>query len=62
MLRNFMALGVYLRKFFIDQIEKQDLCIDTQSFGRFTIVADPDAEYESLYPRKITYEPTGLLA
>ena len=62
MQRNFMALGVYLRKSFIELVEKQDRCIDTQSFGKFTIVADPDADSESLYPRKIIYEPTGLLA
>ena len=62
MQRCFMALGVYLRKFFIEYIEKPDYAIDTQSFGKFTIVADPDADPESLYPNKIVYEPTGLLS
>ena len=57
-----MALGIYLRKFFIENVEKQDYAIDTQSFGRFTIVADPEADPESLYPSKIIFEPTGLLS
>ena len=62
MQRSFMALGVYLRKFFIDQIDKQDQSIDTQSFGKFTIVEDPDADPDALYSKKIVYEPTGILS
>ena len=62
MQRSFMALGVYLRKLFIDHIEKSDYTVDTWSFGKFSIVSDPDADAESLYPRKIVFEPTGLLA
>ena len=57
-----MALGVYLRKFFIDNIERPDMAIDTQSFGKFTIVADPEADSDSLYPNKIIFEPSGILS
>ena len=56
-----MALGIYLRRFFVDNIERENLTIDTQYFGKFSIVQDPDADYDSLYPRKIEFEPSGSL-
>lgn len=57
-----MALGVYLRKFFIGKIEADDITVDTKSFGKFSIVNDPSADPDDLYPKKIVFEPTGTLA
>ena len=58
-----LALGVYLRKQVIDHIAKEhDVCFEAGSFGKFTLTDDPDADSDSLYPKKITYEPTGMLA
>ncbi len=54
-----MALGIYLRRFFIENIERDNLQLDTQYFGKFSIVADPDADIDSLYPHKIEFEATG---
>ena len=57
-----MALGVYLRKFMLEYLERSDVTLDTQSFGKFSLVADPEADAESLYPKKIVYEPNvGLV-
>ena len=61
MQKSFIALGVYLRKLFIDNKERDNLSIDTNGFGKFTIVNDPDADADSLYPRKIIFEQTGML-
>ena len=36
--------------------------VDTKSFGKFIIVTDLDADPDDLYPKKIIYEPTGVLA
>jgi len=50
-----------LRKLFIDNKERDNLSIDPNGFGKFTIVNDPDADVDSLYPRKIIFEQTGML-
>ena len=57
-----MALGIYLRRFFVEHNERSNIALDTQSFGKFSLVDDPDADPESLYPKKIVYEPQGILA
>ena len=57
-----MALGVYLRKFFMEHLDRAEITIDTQFFGRFCMLQDPDADADSLYPKKIVYEPNvGLV-
>ena len=57
------ALGIYLRKFVMDQLEKDaDVAIDAKGFGKFRLTVDPDAAEDSLYPKKIVYEPTAALA
>ena len=61
--RSMIALGVYLRKNVIENIQKEnDICLDAGSFGKFTLANDPEADSESLYPKKIVYEPTSTLA
>ena len=50
-----------MRRFFIENIERDNLQIDTQYFGKFSIVADPDADFDALYPRKLEFEPSGPL-
>ena len=45
-----MALGIYLRRFFTENVERDNLQIDTHYFGKFSIVADPDADIDALYP------------
>ena len=58
-----MALGVYLRKNVIDHMHREnDVCFDAGNFGKFTLTRDPDADIDSLYPKKFIYEPSGLLA
>lgn len=57
-----MALGVYLRKFFLSKLESDDVGIDTKSFGKFSLVTDPLADADDLYPKKIVFEPTGAIA
>ena len=57
-----MALGVYLRKFFMEHLDRTEITIDTQYFGRFCMLQDPNADQDSLYPKKIVYEPNvGLV-
>ena len=57
-----IALGIYLRKILVDYIMNKDpVCLDAGSFGKFYLVNDPNAELDSLYPKKIVYEPTGVL-
>ena len=60
--RTLMALGVYLRKFFLSKLESDDCTVDTKGFGRFSLVTDPSVDPDDLYPKKIVYEPTGALA
>ena len=55
-----IALGVYLRKFVLENIEKENYGVET-SFGRFIIVEDPMADPDSLYTKKVVYEAAGLL-
>ena len=58
-----LALGVYLRKNVIDHVQRDnDICFDAGSFGKFILAHDPDADSESLYPKKIVYEASGVLA
>ena len=42
--------------------KEQDICFEAGSFGKFTLTQDPDAGSDCLYPRKIIYEPSGVLA
>ena len=58
------ALGIYLRKFVMEQLEKKDadVAIDAKGFGKFRLTSDPDASEDSLYPKKIVYEPSAALA
>ena len=51
--RCFIALGVYLRRFFLNAVDKENVSMDTLGFGKFTIVNDPDADDDSLYPKKL---------
>lgn len=60
--RCFIAFGVYLRKFFIEHLERDSIVIDTKAFGKYSLVDDPEADQESLYPKKLIFEPSGLLA
>jgi len=56
-------LGIHLRKFVIENLEKDaDVAIDTKGFGKFSLVADPEATQDSLYPKKLNYEPCARLA
>ena len=48
--KTLMALGIYLRRFFTENIERDNLQLDTHYFGKFSIVADPDADIDALYP------------
>lgn len=57
-----MALGVYLRKFVVENAPKEDAIVDTEYLGKFAIGYDRDADYESLYAKRITFTATGLLA
>ena len=61
LLRCLMALGVYLRKFFLEYLERSEVTLDTQCFGKFSLVVDPDADEDSLYTKKIVYEPSAAL-
>ena len=38
------------------------MCLDAGGFGKFTLTNDPEADVESLYPKRIVYEPTSTLA
>ena len=58
-----MALGVYLRKFVVNSFDKDcATSIDTGSFGRFTLSPDPESQSDSLYCKKLIFEPSGGLA
>ena len=52
-----MAIGVYLRKFFVENMHMQAVSIDTGNFGTFCMVNDPDASEDTLYPKQIVYKP-----
>ena len=57
------ALGIYLRKFVIENVAaRDDVTLDTKFLGKFTLMRDTTPDYGSLYPKKIIYEPSGLLA
>ena len=38
------------------------MAIDAKGFGKFRLTADPDASQDSLYPKKIVYEPCAAIA
>ena len=38
------------------------MCFDLGGFGKILMLNDPEADYDSLYPRKLVHEPTGTLA
>ena len=60
--KSFIAFSLLLRKFFVENIDKEHIIMDTQYWGRFTLMRDPDADEDTLYPKKITFEPTGLMS
>ena len=60
--RCVVAIGVYLRKFFVENIHMQAVSIDTGSFGTFCMVNDPDASEDTLYPKQIVYKPQGFIS
>lgn len=56
------AFGIYLRKFMTQRLDKDDVTLDTHHFGKFSLVDDPDADEESLYPKKLVYEPSSFMS
>ena len=57
-----IAIGVYLRKLLVEYISNESpVCLDAGSFGKIYLVNDPDAGDDSLYPKKLVYEPMGVL-
>ena len=40
----------------------KQISVDTQCFGKFCLVDDPEADSDALYPQKILFEPTGALS
>lgn len=44
------------------RLDKDEVTLDTHHFGKFSLVDDPDADEESLYPKKLVYEPSSLFA
>ena len=38
------------------------MCFDLGGFGKILLLKDPEADYDSLYPRKLVHEATGTLA
>jgi len=52
-----VALGVYLRKFFIENLNLPAVCIDTGCFGTFCMIDDSDASEDALYSKKIVFKP-----
>ena len=58
-----IGFGVYLRKFMVEHLERNmSVTLDTQQFGKFTLANDPEADSDNIYPKKIVYEATGMLA
>ena len=60
-MKSLIALGIYLRKQVIDSLtskRNEVVVIEGGPFGTFTLLHDPDASYDSLYPKKLMYEPT----
>ena len=46
----------------VEHLEKNaSVTLDTQQFGKFTLANDPEADRDTLYPKKIIYEATGTL-
>ena len=43
----------------MEHAEKDDVALETQCFGKFIITADPEADEDSLYPRRILFEPSS---
>ena len=57
-----MAIGVYLRKAVIDNMQNEvGVVIEVAPFGKFTLLPDPEANY-TLYPKKILFEPNAAIA
>ena len=38
------------------------IAIEAGCFGRFCLVHDPDASYDTLYPKKLIFEPTPAMS
>ena len=61
-----MAVGVYLRRFVIDHLQKpQSVAADIAGLGRFTLRHDSVAaltDDANLYPKTIVFEPSTALA
>ena len=59
------VLSQYLRKQIVNHLRinnEKDVCFDLGGFGKIYLLNDSDADYESLYPKKLVHEPTGILA
>lgn len=51
-----------MRKWLIEHLRKEgDYAINVKGFGKFSLVADSEASEDSLYPKKILYEPKAKL-
>ena len=60
-MRCFTAIGVYLRRFVIDNMQKPGSFAAETPFGKFILAADAEAR-DSLYQKKITFEPSAAIA
>ena len=59
-----IALGIYLRKTVTDNLgckQNDVIVIDAGSFGKFNLVHDPVPNYDGLFQKKLTYEPTSAM-
>jgi len=67
LLRCVAALGVYLRRFVIDNLSKQNaMAADISLFGKFTLVpTNSDAangDRDALYSKKLVFDPNSNIA
>ena len=58
------VLSQHIKKKIVDHLrtKEEDVCFDIGGFGKIYMFNDADADYDSLYPKKLVHEPTGNLA
>ena len=60
-MKSLIALGIYLRKQVVNNLQsahKEVVVIEAGPFGTFTLMHDPEASNDTLFPKKLMFEPT----
>ena len=63
-MKSLIALGIYLRKQVVNSLQSahnEVVVIEAGPFGTFTLMHDSEASNDTLYPKKLIFEPTHAM-